>query len=41
MVTVGRRGDNWIEIKVGVNAGQSVVIDPGNLQSGQAVTTTE
>ena len=37
-VTVGRRGDNWIEIKAGVNVGQSVVINPGNLQSGQNVT---
>jgi RND family efflux transporter MFP subunit len=37
-VTVGRRGDNWIEIKAGVNIGQSVVVNPGNLQSGQNVT---
>lgn len=37
-VTLGRRGADWIEIKAGVNVGQSVVIDPGNLQSGQAVT---
>src|SRR3989441_7235936 len=37
-VTVGRRGDNWIEIKAGINLGQTVVIDPGNLQSGQPVT---
>jgi membrane fusion protein, multidrug efflux system len=37
-VTVGRRGTDWIEIKAGVSAGQSVVIDPGNLQSGQAVS---
>jgi membrane fusion protein, multidrug efflux system len=36
-VTVGRRGDNWIEIKAGVNVGQTVIIDPGNLQSGQPV----
>jgi RND family efflux transporter MFP subunit len=36
-VTVGRRGTDWIEIKSGVNVGQSVVVDPGNLQSGQAV----
>ncbi|HYV24934.1 MAG TPA: efflux RND transporter periplasmic adaptor subunit [Pyrinomonadaceae bacterium] len=36
-VTVGRRGDNWIEIKAGLNLGQTVVIDPGNLQSGQPV----
>ena len=37
-VTVGRRGDNWIEIKAGVSSGQAVVLDPGNLQSGQSVT---
>ena len=37
-VTLGRRGADWIEIKAGVNVGQTVIIDPGNLQSGQAVT---
>jgi len=37
-VTVGRRGSDWIEIKAGINTGQAVVLDPGNLQSGQAVT---
>ena len=37
-VTLGRRGSDWVEIKAGVNVGQSVVIDPGNLQSGQAVS---
>ena len=36
-VTLGRRGSDWVEIKAGVNVGQSVVVDPGNLQSGQAV----
>jgi len=36
-VTLGRRGSDWIEIKAGVNVGQSVVVDPGNLQSGQNV----
>ncbi len=40
-VTVGRRGDNWIEIKSGISTGQSVVLDPGNLQSGQSVTATD
>jgi len=40
-VTVGRRGDNWIEIKSGINTGQSVVLDPGNLQSGQSVSVAE
>ena len=37
-VTLGRRGSDWVEIKAGVNVGQAVVIDPGNLQSGQAVS---
>ena len=37
-VTTGRRGSDWVEIKSGVNVGQTVVVDPGNLQSGQAVT---
>jgi RND family efflux transporter MFP subunit len=36
-VVTGRRGADWVEIKSGVNVGQSVVVDPGNLQSGQAV----
>lgn len=37
-VTTGRRGADWVEIKSGVNVGQTVVVDPGNLQSGQAVS---
>jgi RND family efflux transporter MFP subunit len=37
-VTTGRRGPDWIEIKAGLNVGQTVILDPGNLQSGQAVT---
>lgn len=37
-VMTGRRGPDWVEIKSGVNVGQSVVVNPGNLQSGQAVT---
>ena len=36
-VTTGRRGSDWVEIKAGVNIGQTVVVDPGNIQSGQAV----
>ena len=36
-VTTGRRGSDWIEIKSGVNVGDTVVVDPGNLQSGQSV----
>ena len=37
-VTTGRRGPDWVEIKSGVNVGQSVIVNPGNLQSGQAVS---
>lgn len=40
-VTTGRRGPDWVEIKSGVNLGQSVIVNPGNLQSGMAVTVTE
>jgi RND family efflux transporter MFP subunit len=36
-VTTGRRGSDWVEIKAGLNIGQTVVVDPGNIQSGQAV----
>ena len=36
-VTTGRKSSDWIEIKAGVNIGQTVVVDPGNIQSGQAV----
>ena len=41
VVMTGRRGADWVEIRSGVNVGQAVVVNPGNLQSGQAVTVTE
>lgn len=37
VVMTGRRGEDWVEIKSGINVGQQVIINPGNLQSGQAV----
>jgi RND family efflux transporter MFP subunit len=37
-VTTGRRGANWVEIVNGVKAGELVVLDPGNLQTGEALT---
>jgi RND family efflux transporter MFP subunit len=40
-ITTGRRGDNWTEVVAGVNVGDAVVLDPGNLQSGQAVNVVE
>ncbi len=36
-VTTGRRNGDWTEIVAGVNVGDQVVVDPGNLQSGMAV----
>jgi len=38
VVMTGRRGEDWVEIKSGINVGQAVIINPGNLQSGQAVS---
>ena len=36
-VTTGKRNGEWTEIVAGVNAGDQVIVDPGNLQSGMAV----
>ena len=40
-VTTGRRAAEWTEITAGVNVGDAVVIEPGNLQSGQDVNVVE
>lgn len=40
-VTTGRRADAWTEVLSGVGVGEPVVVDPGNLQSGQAVNVVE
>lgn len=39
-ITTGRRAAEWTEVIAGVNTGDEVVINPGNLQSGQPVTVT-
>ena len=36
-VTTGKRNGDWTEIVAGVNVGDQVIVDPGNLQSGMAV----
>jgi len=36
-ITTGRKSGDWTEILAGVNLGDQVVVDPGNLQSGMAV----
>lgn len=40
-ITTGRRNGEWTEIVSGVNVGEKVVVDPGNLQSGQTVEVVE
>jgi RND family efflux transporter MFP subunit len=40
-ITTGRRADTWTEILSGINLGEAVVLDPGNLQSGQPVHVVE
>ena len=36
-VTTGKRNGEWTEIVAGVNVGDQVIVDPGNLQSGMLV----
>ncbi len=40
-ITTGRRVAEWTEVLAGVNVGDSVILEPGNLQSGQAVNVVE
>jgi RND family efflux transporter MFP subunit len=40
-VTTGRRNGEWTEIVAGVNVGDQVIVDPGNLQSGMAVEVVQ
>lgn len=37
-VRTGRAGADWVEIKSGIRAGDLVVLDPGNLRTGQPVS---
>ena len=40
-ITTGRRTGEWTEIIAGVNVGDQVIVDPGNLQSGMAVEVVQ
>lgn len=40
-ITLGRRTPDWIEVVSGLTTADSVVTNPGNLQSGQPVVITE
>lgn len=37
LVSTGRKRDEWVEILSGIEAGETVVAEPGNLQQGQPV----
>ncbi len=40
-ITLGRRTADWAEVLSGLKAGDPVIINPGNLQSGQPVVVKE
>jgi multidrug efflux pump subunit AcrA (membrane-fusion protein) len=40
-ITTGRQSGEWTEVLSGVKVGENVVVNPGNLQSGQPVTVTD
>jgi RND family efflux transporter MFP subunit len=40
-ITIGRRTADWAEVLSGLNVGDLIVREPGNLQTGQPVIVTE
>src|ERR1044072_179613 len=40
-ITTGRRTNEFTEIVAGINVGEKIVVDRGNLQSGQAVEVVD
>jgi RND family efflux transporter MFP subunit len=40
-ITTGRRVEDWTEVVAGVKIGDVVVVEPGNLRSGQAVSVVQ
>jgi len=40
-ITTGRRNTDFTEVVAGINVGEKVIVDPGNLQSGQAVEVVD
>jgi RND family efflux transporter MFP subunit len=41
VITTGRRGGGWVEVLTGLKAGEAVVLNPGNLRTGQPLKVTE
>lgn len=40
-IVTGRRGPGWMEVVSGLKAGEVVVIDPGNLRTGQSMVVMD
>jgi len=40
-ITTGRRGNDFTEIVSGINVGEKVILEPGNLQTGQDVQVVD
>ena len=40
-ITTGRKTSEFTEIVAGIGVGEKVVVDPGNLQSGQPVQVVD
>src|ERR1041385_5629530 len=40
-ITTGRRNTEFTEVVAGINVGEKIVVDPGNLQSGQTVEVVD
>jgi multidrug efflux pump subunit AcrA (membrane-fusion protein) len=40
-VGIGRRGPDWVEVVSGLKLGELVVVEPGNLRTGQPVSVAE
>lgn len=40
-ITTGRQSGEWTEVLTGIKVGENVIVNPGNLQSGQPVTVAD
>lgn len=36
-ITTGKRGPDWVEVVAGLERGEDVILNPGNLQNGHPV----
>ena len=40
-ITTGRRNGEFTEVVTGISIGEKVIVDPGNLQTGQEVQVVD